>query len=1127
MSFQKMINVEEKEGSKSYSTIARFLFCLFIVSNLYGVITNADGLNEEDFKSPPDSAKPHVWWHWMNGNVTRDGIEQDLAWMQRIGIGGVQYFDAALMTPEVVDKRIVYDSKEWQKLVSFSVDTAKKHDLDFAVAASPGFSETGGPWVEPADAMKKITWSEVVVKGGEPVAKQLAKPPTNTGMFQSYGMAPDPMGPSQHKVMPEYFRDIAVLAFPLPENYQVIQKAILSASNNPDNINLASDGSLQTSLVIESDRGNGESHKRSPWLQFSFQEAQVIRGVTLALPPKPLFGPPAVIPQFAISDDGVLFSDPRPLPIGTAPQYTITFPALSAKAVRFIFNPGPAVAANLQRNPNNKQHVEILDVKVHSETRVNRFEDKAGFGFADDYYAIENPLLEYRSPSNGIELNDIIDISHTLKGDGSIDWTPPEGSWRIIRFAYTLTGKENHPAIPEATGLEVDKFNQQAVRNYLNNYLASFERALGSKKLKRKGITALVNDSIEAGAANWTEDMFNEFRTRRDYELKPWLPALAGFVVEDSIKTDAFLYDFRKTLAEMLADNHYGVISKELTKRGLTHYAEALENGRNALGDDMAMRKTADIPMAAMWTFDTANAKGPRAQHWADMRGAASVAHVYGKEKVAAELLTSINAPWAYSPKNLQAMIDMAFAQGINFPILHSSVHQPLTEKVPGFSLGIFGHYFNRLNTWAEYAKPWTTYMARNAYMLRQGRNVADLAIFYGEEAPLVAIPNINSNVPSEHGFDFVNADIILNELQVEQGELISEGGARYKALYLGGSSQKMSLAVLKKLAELVREGGILIGQKPIASPSLNDDDEQFQQLANQLWSGNTEEGRIINNKNIDDALNQLGIAADFSFSKTKPDTQILFVHRSLSKGEVYFYTHRNNREDSIEMEFRVSGKKPMHWDAVTGKITPLSYRMEADRTIISKTLSPFESGYIVFLKNTKETRLQIAEVNIQQVASLQGDWDVSFQQGRGVTSGTQKLALGDWSKQSDAGIRYFSGAANYQKTFSVDQAWLKDKKTLLLNLGEVADLAEVFINGKSAGIVWKPPYRLEIGDQLKKGDNLIEIKVTNLWVNRLIGDQQDVTKEKITFTTVDTYPADAALRPSGLIGPVVLERLQ
>ena len=1078
---------------------------------------HADPL-DDGFRDPPASARPRVWWHWMNGNVTEEGIKLDLEWMKRIGIGGIQNFDAQLQTPQVVEKRLVYMTPEWKHAFRFAAETADRLGLEMAIAASPGWSESGGPWVKPADGMKKLVWSETMVPGGKRFKGKLAAPPSVTGPFQDLGMQPE-IGSDHPKTdLPQLYRDTYVLA---TREAEAPLAPIYSASSGPIDSALLGDGKQATTVQFPA--GTAEA---PGWLRADFAAPQVVRSATLGTTPRTLFGAASFEPVLEASTDGVTFSEVARFPSGTSAEYTITFPPVTAKALRVRFLPdtkgfslptAPAPGAEFPAFPGfmsaGPPQVTVSEFRLSAAARTHRTEEKAGFATNLDYYSLASP------EGTGIAPADVIDLTGKMQPDGSLDWTPPKGRWCVLRMGYSLTGTENHPATPEATGLEVDKFDADAVRSYINTYLDTYVDAAGSDLIGAKGVRALLNDSIEVGASNWTPQLVAEFTARRGYDPVRWLPALTGVILDSPAKTDAFLYDFRKTLAELMADAHYRTITAEAHKRGLIHYSEALEDKRPSLGDDMAMRRDADVPMAAMWSYAAGGA--PQPSYQGDMRGAASVAHVYGQNLAAAESLTSALQPWAFSPRDLQPMIDMEFAMGINRPVIHTSVHQPLTEKAPGFSLFIFGQYFNRLETWGEQARPWVDYISRSSFLLQQGRNAADVAYFYGEEAPLTALfaTAVPADLPSANAFDFVNADALLNQIGNDGSDLAAKSGARYKVLYLGGSSQRMSLAVLKRIDALVRGGATLVGEKPTGSPALMDDPAEFARLADALWHGDTGKGRVLASRDPDKALAALGIAPDMAYTTAAADTALLFVHRKTADAEIYYVTNRKDRAEPTTLSFPVTGKAPEWWDAATGTARPLGYSVQDGRTAIALTFSPYQSGFVVFRK-AGAASLAVAEPVRAPVATLSGPWVVTFQPGRGAPDSVVLPQLADWSKSAEPGVRYFSGTATYRQTFKLPA---KPAKGLVLDLGEVRELAEVIVNGQSAGILWKPPYRADLTGLTKPGTNTLEVRVTNLWVNRLIGDAQPGAKP-ITFTALKAYRADAPLRPSGLLGPVTLE---
>ncbi|MET0657469.1 MAG: glycosyl hydrolase [Steroidobacteraceae bacterium] len=1088
---------------------------------------HADALRE-GFTNPPNSARPRVWWHWMNGNISQDGIRKDFEWMQRTGIGGVQNFDANLTTPQIVEKRLVYMTPEWKSAFRYAASLANDLDLELAIASSPGWSETGGPWVQPKDGMKKLVWSETHVDGGKQFNGKLAEPPRITGSYQNLP-SNDPlaaMSGNQKYEMPNYYGDIAVLAYSAPSRTEPPRVSVRLANDALVEGALLQDGDLEKSLQVP--RGTLE---HPTVLTLSFDAPQTIRSATVFVSGQKLFSNPGVVPQLQAKVNGE-WRQLAEMPLSIVPT-TVSFAAVTAQEFRAVFarRPSDSFAREPLRGAIggeildalvgvSEEPIQLSELRLSSDPVVDRFEAKAGFAVERDYYAL-NSL-----DAAGVDRTQVIDLTSRMNSDGTLRWTPPRGSWRVIRLGYSLIGATNHPATAEATGLEVDKFDGAAVRDYMETYLRMYRDTVGSDLFGSRGLRALVTDSIEVGPANWTPRLIEHFKRLRGYDPTPWLLSLTGVIVESRQASDAFLYDYRRTLAELIASEHYGTVAAVAHENGLQVYGEALEHNRPLLGDDMAMRSHADVPMAAMWTFGRQT--GPAPTSLADMKGAASVAHVYGRNLVAAESLTSVLQPWAHAPADLRRMIDLEFVTGINRPVIHTSVHQPLDDKVPGLSLFIFGQYFNRHETWAEMARPWVTYLSRTSFLLQQGRHVADVAYFYGEEAPLTGLygQQLIEDARTRYAYDFVNADMLMNQLKVETRELVTNGGARYKALYLGGSSHRMTLPVLRQIAGFAEAGATIVGIAPESSPSLNDDRTEFEALVRRLWAGspvtNVGRGRVIANKQIETALDSIGVTPDFSYAKARKDNELLFIHRRLDDGDLYFITNRTMRSERIEARFRVTGKTPEVWRADDGTSSLVSYRTEGDSTVVPLELDSDESLFVVFRAPAAASSASIESPIQSTLMQLDGAWDVNLQAGRGAPASIRLEALASLSEQTDPGVKYFSGISTYTKSFTLPKN-THANASVWLDLGQVGDLAEVHVNGKLVGTVWHAPYRLNIGSALKdSGRNQIEVRVANLWVNRLIGDAQPGS-QKVTYTPSPTYKADAPLRPSGLIGPVKL----
>jgi hypothetical protein len=1115
--------------------IAVAVLVLVLVATMFGQ-TSGDSL-ENGFKTPPNSAKPRVWWHWMNGNITKEGIKLDLEWMNRVGIGGFQNFDASLGTPKLVDRRLVYMTPEWKDAFLFTTKLADQLGLEEAIAGSPGWSESGGPWVKPSQGMKKAVWSETRAEGGKPFSGALPHPPTVSGPLQNIPIFDflAMIGGQAPTAPPTFYADTAVIAYRTAESdvpVSSLQPRISSSSGSLD-LAVLTDGDLvKTTQLPKAPAG------QQAWVQYEFSTPQKMNAVTLVLndpgaAAANMFGAAASIADAEASDDGQTFRKLVDIPNDGGDEHTIAFPATTARFFRVAFTNKPASGSDettfdvenpfgdfsgAKPNPN----FEISELVLHPGARISRFEEKAGFANLQSFESFATPPVE---AADAIRKADIVDLTSRMRPDGTLDWTPPQGHWVVMRFGYSLTGVTNHPASPEGTGLEVDKLSREDVKEYMNTYLDNYKSAVGPLMGKR-GLQYVINDSWEAGTSNWTDDMVAEFSTRRGYDPRPWLPVLAGRVIESSQASERFLWDYRKTLGDLLAEYHYDQITEIVHQRGMGHYGESHEEGRAFIGDGMEVKRSNDVPMAAMWTQRPGVNKDLPGYN-ADIRESASVAHIYGQNLVAAESMTASSGAWAWSPATLKPTADKEMAMGLNRFVIHTSVHQPLLDQKPGLALGPFGQWFTRNETWAEQATPWIRYLARSCYLLQQGRFAADIAYFYGEDSNLTALfGKKGPEVPEGYNFDYVNADALIHKLSVIDGQLGTESGMRYHVLALDPHSRHMSLPVLLKIRDLVQSGAIVAGPKPTDTPSLSDDPKEFQRIADELWGpGGGEKtygkGKVYAGQTSADVMRIIQIAPDFDYSRPQSDTEVLFVHRKVRDGDLYYVDNRQDKSEDLDATFRVTGKQAELWHADTGVIEPVSFRIADGRTTVPLHLEPWGTAFVVFRKPAKTSSRTLPQLSATTIATVEGPWELSFQAGRGAPAKITLDHLASWSENADEGVKYFSGTGTYTKTIQAPSDWFKPGAQLLIDLGEIKNLAEVSFNGKSLGILWKAPYRMDVTRSLRRGANTVEIKVTNPWANRIIGDRQPNAEKTFTFTSPKYYKADSPLVPSGLLGPV------
>ena len=1112
---------------------------ILLSAGVAGAQSKPDPL-KSGFENPPSSAHPRVWWHWMNGNITKEGIKLDEEWMHRVGVAGFQNFDAALETPQVVPKRLVYMTPEWKDAFKYATTLADQLGLEEAIAGSPGWSESGGPWVPAAEGMKKYVWSETLVEGGKPFTGTLAHPPSNTGEFQSMNIHDVIAAPAGSAAIPSFYADSVVVAYRRPAgdvSFASLQAKITASAGSPD-FAMLTDGDLEktTKLPIPAEGA-------SVWIQYEFPAAQTIRSITISSQDPD--GPAALLagiiaPQKTLeaSEDGQNFHLVTFLKGEGAPQDTISFPAVTARYFRVVFkrNPPPPLpdwAKDVDPNsPDMKKGPPadylISELELHSGARVNRFEDKAAFTTESNNYPLATPTI---AATDAVAKADVIDLTAKMHPDGTLDWTPPAGDWVVLRFGYSLLGITNHPATAEATGLEVDKLDRAFVKKYMETFLDSYKNTVGPEMMGKRGLRYIINDSWEAGTQNWTDHMIDQFKRLRGYDPLPWMPVLAGRVVESAEASDRFLWDFRKTIADLVADEHYGQLEATIHERGMAHYGESHEGGRALIADGMEVKKLNEIPMISIWTQTLDPTKDKETFGYnADDRESASVAHIYGQNLAAAESLTTCDSTyaWAWSPQTLKPTADQELLNGINRFVIHESAHQPLVDKAPGMTLGPCGQWFNRNETWAEQAGPWVDYISRSSYMLQQGHFGADLIYFYGEDSNLTAIfAEKSPDIPAGYGFDYINADGLIHVLSVKAGRIESSGGMSYRLLGLDPYSRHMSLPVLRAIHKLVSEGATLAGPKPFDDPSLADDQAEFNKLNDELFGDGTGihkvgQGTVYAGQDLKDVFAALDLKPDFDYAKPETDNRLLFVHRKLADADLYFVDNRGASEVNVDATFRVAGKAAELWHPETGKSEPASFKIADGRTTVPMHLEPWGTVFVVFQKATKETERTLPKPTEKELATVDGAWKVSFQPGRGAPATATLDSLSSWSDNSDAGVKYFSGHGEYTKTIDAKAEWLHKGTHVWLDLGDVKNLAEVKVNGKPLGLVWHAPFRVDVTGALKPGANQVSITVTNAWTNRLIGDEQPGAT-KYTFADEKPFKATSPLLPSGLLGPVRL----
>ena len=1063
------------------------------------------------FQNPPQDARIRVWWHWMDSNISKEGIKADLDWMKATGIGGFQQFDAGgsmMAGAQPIVERLPYMQEGWKDAFRYAISYADQLGMEVAIASAPGWSSTGGPWVKPENAMKKLTWRTIEVTGN-PKAKKpqqitLPEPYTTIGKFQNAGESGVNFSGSAASIQP-WYQDVAVVAIRVPEAEKTLAQlgAQVTTSGGDFTVEQLTDGNLSNGAQLKANPAGTHA-----WIQYSFPEAVTVKALTLVGGPVRSqwdAGMPSFENFFQCSQDGILWKDVCHIPSGSVAQQTIDIPVTTAKYFRlYVANPvADRSYAAFGVNRPAPAGTSIHEFVLHTVTRVNHAEEKAGFAAPHD-------LMDNPTPATDTPVLETIDLTAQVK-NGVLNWLVPAGTWRIYRFGASLTGKQNHPAPPEATGLEVDKLDKEAWLDYFRQFMDMYKEAAGGL-VGQRGIQYILTDSYEAEQMTWTKTLPAEFKARRGYDLIPWLPVLTGEIVQSSDASEKFLFDWRETIGELFAANYSRIndIAKEYGMKG--RYTESHENGRVYVGDGMDIKMTAAVPMSAFWIPGTGGGSTLEMAQ-ADIRESASVAHVYGQNIAAAESFTAAGMggnAYSYYPGNLKYMADVAMFSGITRFVIHESAHQPSDAHKPGLGLLIFGQWFNRHDTWAPYAKYWADYLSRSCYMLQRGHYVADVLWYYGEDTNIAGIYGHElPEVPKEYAYDFINPYGLLNVVSVKDGALVTPSGMEYKVLALGEHCQVMSIEVLRKLSELARAGAVICGQKPVKPAGLKDCQAEFDALVADIWGAgrpNVHTGQLSR-------LLAATVAPDFQYAWP---TDIKYVHRTDGDRQIYWVRNFSDAPASPKLNLRNAEGVCTVLNPENGKAVPGVWK---DGVL---QLEPNQALFLVFDKNGTPAPEYMAPKTVGNV-KLDGPWNVTFE-GLGAPEGSRSYAaLASFTESEEPAVKYFSGTATYTNTFTLGKKEKADG--LSIDLGNVGQMADVFVDGEHVEFLWKAPYKVQWAGQLKPGKHTLTIKVVNTWPNRLIGDAQpDATK--LTHTAIPFYQANSPLTPSGLMGPVVLEKL-
>ncbi|WP_036930478.1 glycosyl hydrolase [Prevotella sp. 10(H)] len=747
--------------------------------------------------------------------------------------------------------------------------------------------------------------------------------------------------------------------------------------------------------------------------------------------------------------------------------------------------------------------------------------------------------------NSAVNPEDIKDITAWMKPDGTIEGDLPAGKWTIMRFGVRNNGAITRPAPAPGLGFEADKLDTVAMSHHMDKFVGELFRHIGFTKRTSKspsgGLTMLHMDSWEMGAQNWTGSFRKEFELRRGYDPQPYFPAYSGLIVGSRELSERFLWDMRKTVQELILENHAGYIREYAHRHGLGFSVEPYDMNPTA---DLELATISDVPMCEYWSvgygFNTSFS----------LAEGTSIAHLKGQQVVPAESFTAQFDGWDQYPGKMKNQTDWALAGGVNRFMFHTFQHQCLPDSLrPGMTMGPYGVHWDRNQTWWEMGKAYHDYLSRCQFMMQQGRTVSDILYFSPEGNPHVFRAPASAylgtdTLPDKRGYAFdACPPSFLYKASVKDGKIVFPSGAEYRILVLP-TFETMTPEILKKIKGLLLDGATVVGMPPTKSPSLQgypQCDNEIASLVKEIWGegaapDKTEtrtvgKGKIIWSKEIlnnhDNLYPNYDFTARILAGMDTPedfvsDGDLRYAHRTTDNCDIYFVSNRSGKQISANCTFRISGMIPELWDAMTGEIRELKqYTIKDNRTIVPMVFDTDQSFFVVFRKQgtpSSEVKNFLSYTTLQ---TMEGPWDVSFDPAWGGPAKTVFNELADWTMHTDEGIKYYSGTAVYEQTFDFDT---KSSNPLYLNLGEVNIMAKVWLNDEEVGTVWTYPWQVDISNYIKSGENKLKIEVVNLWVNRLVGDCLLPEGSKpYTYTTFRHYNKDTSLSKSGLIGPVRL----
>ncbi|RYX82679.1 hypothetical protein EON83_18445 [bacterium] len=877
------------------------------------------------WNAPPQSTKPFVYWYWLNNIVTKQGITRDLELMAKNGIGGAYIGHIGGFDDTPRNGQTVGYSDEWYGMLQHAVREGLRLGVQIGVFNAPGWSQSGGPWVKPEDSMTYIDGAEVRVTGG---TRYDAVLPRVKGAV----------------------KDIRIIAFPAPANDGQVLKPLRVTSSQGAELAELADGKPH-SLPDNKDYGQLS-------LTWEFETPQTVRSVLFAHHDGNQVGG-----KISVSEDGTTFKPLRDFTLDRRGGEQVSLPTRPSAVST---PPTTARFFRIEMPWHTRRDGRMLGISLSSAARLEMAEEKQlGVATRQNTPAWETFMWPATpEPGSGVVApNSVIDLTSKVNAEGRLTWDAPAGEWVVQRLSSVSTGAESSPAPDGMSGLEIDKMSREAAKRHIDNGLVS-ELWRRLTPAERKGFNYAIADSYEKGLQNWTPKMEVEFKARYGYDPTPWLPVFSGRIVASAAQSDRFLWDVRRLVADLIATNYVG----------------GLRDAIHPLGLKLWLENYGHWGWPAEFASYGGQTDGIGGEFWNNValgtmetRDAASTGHIYGKNIISAEAFTSVGNQYE-SPDYLKARGDWAFTQGINHYVLHVVSHQPTDVPGPGLELQ-WGTYFNRNSLWyTEHGKAWVDYVRRSSFLLQQGRPVADIAYYIGEDTPQMT-GKLDPELPAGYDYDWINSEILLKRGKVEKGRLILPGGASYSVLVLPARAS-IRPEVLERVAAFVKQGLTVVGTAPTQSPSLQDyprADAKIRALSTQLWpasgvaSRKVGLGTVWNSTPLQPILTALKVPAPIIES----NDQVLWKQRSTPDAEIFYLSNQTDGKLQIAPSFRIAGRAPQLWNAQTGSIENLAtYREVAGRTVVPLTLAGKQSVFVVF-RTTKTVMPAVTDIKLATESAL------------------------------------------------------------------------------------------------------------------------------------------------------------